>query len=692
MKRRLLTVAMAAGMLFPAILQAQTTLYGITNANAIFTMSDVMTPSAISGPYAISGVASGQVLVGLDARPSTGVLYALGYDSLASMGELYTITGSGSSYTATAVSGTLASLNLGLTNNVAMDFVSTADNQIRIVGRNGNNYIMSALDGTVTSTGTSGLSFGLGDLHSGTGMLAATAYTNNFYGADATQEVGYDAVNNVLVNMDEGSFANGFNNVSNTIHSIGASIGTTLTALGSVGMDTWFDTVTHTNTIYLTGSPLLSGAHLYSYAMGGVSGTITDLGAIGSGSLNVRDIAFQTTRDSVSAAGHLLTGLTLNLRNLVYFNANNPGNILREVTLRGMTAGQEMVGIDYAANGTLYGLGYNSIAHNYQLYTIDSLTGSVTAVNPTAVSLNLGTDDGSDNYINAGFRFISTATNRIRVTGNNGATNATIDATTGAIVSTDAALQYITGDASFGAAPNITSIAFTGYAVDTVTQMFGFDASTGSLVMFDNSNGLVGFGDGSSGFINTDISLNSVLSLLAHTSSYNNSSINIMFDPATMSNIGFMTSNYLGDSGTAQLNYSVLYDMSSMLTAYHKGTTGSPTTVGRIGYGTPLKDIAIRRAAPVSTGIIAYTGNTSNDLLVYPNPVISQTRVVLDVTPVSDVFVDIIDLNGRVDRSFQYAPGTNLLDIDMSRLPTGLYSVRVSGNDIGFHNLKVVKE
>jgi type IX secretion system substrate protein len=253
-------------------------------------------------------------------------------------------------------------------------------------------------------------------------------------------------------------------------------------------------------------------------------------------------------------------------------------------------------------------------------------------------------------------------------------------------------VQYITGDASFGATPAITSIAFTGYNIDTVTQMFGFDANTGGLIMFDNTNALVGYGNGSSGYINTDISLNSVLSLLAHTSAYNNSYINIAFDPTSMSNIGFMASNYLGDSGTAQLNYSVLYDMSSMLTGYHKGTTGTPTTIGRIGYGTPVKDIAIRRAAPVSTGVVAYAGNPGNDLLVYPNPVLSQTKIVLDVIPVSDVFVDILDLNGRVDRSFQYTPGTSVLDVDMSRLPTGLYSVRVSGNDIGSHNLKVVKE
>ena len=81
-----------------------------------------------------------------------------------------------------------------------------------------------------------------------------------------------------------------------------------------------------------------------------------------------------------------------------------------------------------------------------------------------------------------------------------------------------------------------------------------------------------------------------------------------------------------------------------------------------------------------------------NDLLVYPNPVISNTRIVLNTLPASDVHVDIIDMNGNLVRSYKYIPGTYNLDVDMSRLPLGLYSVRVYGKDIDFHNLKVVKQ
>ena len=692
MKNKLLSAALVAGVLLSNSSQAQTTLYGITTANAIFTMSNPNTPSVISGPFSVSGVAAGQVLVGLDARPSNGALYALGYDSVTQMAELYMINASGSVYTATAVSGTLAGMNLGSTNNAAFDFVSTADNQIRVVGRNGNNYIMSAVTGSIMTTGTSGLTFAGGDLYSGlSSALAATAYTNSFYGADATQEVGYDAVNNVLVKMDAGSYLNGFSNTSNTLHSIGSTTGVVFATGGSIGMDAWYDTASHSNAIYMTGSTLLSGAHLYKYDLSSVTGTLVDLGAIGSGSLNVRDIAFGALgASSASIAGRQVTGLSLNLRKLIYFDSQNPANISNVVTLNGITSGQSMIGIDYAANGSLYGLGYNSGSHTYQLYTIDSATGSVTAINASPLTLNLGTDDGSGNYVNAGVRFIPTSTNRIRVLGNNGTVNVQIDATTGAVVETDTAAQYVTGDVNFGTTANITSIAYTGYNGDTSTQMFGFDANSGAMIMFDRNNVSGGLGNGSSGFISTDLSLNTILSLFLHTSSYNNAYMNIAYDAATASNVGFMASNFNGDSGTIQQNYGLMYDMTAMLTGYHRGTSVSPTPMGKIGYGTPVRDIAVRRSSG-PTGIASFANNV-NQLLVYPNPVMSCTRIALPQVSTGTVTVDVIDMNGRVDRSYQYAPGTDLLDVDMSRLPTGLYSVRVFDPAVGNYNLKVVKE
>ena len=693
MRKKLLFTTFMAGLLSSVATQAQTTLYGITAGDSIFTMANVNAPSSISGPYAVSGIAAGQVLAGLDARPSNGALYALGYDSVTQMAQLYIISASGTVYNATAVSGSMAAMALGTTNNIAFDFVSTADSEIRVIARNGNNYVMNAVTGAVMSTGVSGLTFAAGDLYSGlTSALAATAYTNSFYGADATTEVGYDAVNNVLVKMNAGTFLNGFLNTSNTLNSIGATTGVTFATGGSIGMDALYDSTTHTNTIYMTGNTLLSGAHLYSYALNSVTGTLTDLGAIGTGTMNVREIAFGALNAFTGAVSQKVMGLSLNLRKLISFDAINPSHITNAVSLSGITTGQSMVGIDYSESGTLYGLGYNSGSQTYQLYTIDTMTGVATAVNASPLLLNLGTDDGSGNYVNAAMRFISTATNGIRVIGNNGAVNVIMNAATGVITATDTAVKYITGDVSFGATANITSIAYTGYGGDTATQLFGFDANSGAVVMFDKTDLSGGMGNGSSGDISTDISVNSILSLFGHTTTYNNAYMNMAYDVATMSNIGFMASDYFGDSATNQENFGMMYSMTDMLTAYGRGTAvAAPTPVGTIGYGTPVKDIAIRRSA-INTGITNVAHNAASSLLVYPNPVTDVTHIILPAASPVVVSVYVIDLNGSVDQTYHYAPGTTTLDINMNVLPTGVYSVRVFDPNVGNYNLKVVKE
>lgn len=82
---------------------------------------------------------------------------------------------------------------------------------------------------------------------------------------------------------------------------------------------------------------------------------------------------------------------------------------------------------------------------------------------------------------------------------------------------------------------------------------------------------------------------------------------------------------------------------------------------------------------------------TNSDLLVYPNPVTSNVRILLPTEATNNVFVDIIDMNGRVLRSFEFGKGTFQLDMDMSALPVGLYSVRVAQAGMPLENLKVVK-
>ena len=129
--------------------------------------------------------------------------------------------------------------------------------------------------------------------------------------------------------------------------------------------------------------------------------------------------------------------------------------------------------------------------------------------------------------------------------------------------------------------------------------------------------------------------------------------------------------------------------MSDMLTGYHKGTSSTPTPNGSVGYGIPVKDVAMPRAYS-TTGI--YTlGNNAGGLLMYPNPATSNTHIMLPAAPAGKVLVDVVDMNGSIVCSYSYAPLTYDLNVDLSILPTGVYSIRVFGKGIPANNLKIVK-
>jgi len=85
------------------------------------------------------------------------------------------------------------------------------------------------------------------------------------------------------------------------------------------------------------------------------------------------------------------------------------------------------------------------------------------------------------------------------------------------------------------------------------------------------------------------------------------------------------------------------------------------------------------------------TGSSST-VFMYPNPVTTQTKLVLDEPSTFAVNVDIIDLNGTLVRSLSYSPGTYSIDVDMSALGTGLYTVRVREKGKPMQYIKAVKQ
>ena len=60
---------------------------------------------------------------------------------------------------------------------------------------------------------------------------------------------------------------------------------------------------------------------------------------------------------------------------------------------------------------------------------------------------------------------------------------------------------------------------------------------------------------------------------------------------------------------------------------------------------------------------------------LFPNPALNHATVVLNYQPAEQVYVDLIDFNGQVRRSFGFAPGGNQLSFDVGFLERGYYVV-----------------
>jgi hypothetical protein len=637
MKPILRLLALAIFFAAPAVTKAET-IVGLTASNQLFFMSDPNSPSTIGGPYNITGVTSGQQLVAIDYRPSNGTLYALGYNSTNGTAQLYTINTA--NYSATAVSNSTVSLQLGNGQSVGMDFNNTTSGMLTITGGNGNMYSMNSANATLSGS-MSTMSYASGDLFNGVANIGAAAYSNSFFGADGTTMMGYDLQHNTMVYFDANS--------QSTTHTMGLS-GIVINTGSSVGMDIYYDPATHTNRLYLAARGMLSGGSNL-YVVNTNTGFALSAGAIGNGSMDVRDIAVRIDRNvPTNISGQLMAALTLNMRHLVTFDSEDPSTIRDMFDITGMTSGQTMMAIDFRpADMNLYGIGYNSSNSQYQLYRIDLSTGAAVAVNSTPATLNLGSSTA------IGFDF-DPVTDRIRITGNNGM-NVLMSASTGAIVATDSALSYGQGDINFGTNAAITAIAYTNsYSGTTSSQLLGLDIATGSLVMLSGNGGST-----------------SVLSTLLNIGTYlgggsnNNGSMDFYYDHATNTNIGYMASN----EGNGAGSYGSFYSMTS--------TGGSIQHKGDVGQGIPVQDIAARQTYN-GVGIANVTGNSS-DVLMYPNPARSYTIIELPDVPQKTVHANVINMNGQVVMTRTYQPGNRQLQMDISTIPAGLYNIEIREQD-----------
>ncbi len=168
----------------------QELVYGVTdNATLVSWNSD--TPGTLNSGVALMGLAANEQIRGIDFRPATGELYALG-----SFSNLYTLdvdtgaatlVGSGFGGAGTTLNGS----------SFGFDFNPVID-RIRVVSDADQNLVLNPNDGTATAV--TNLFYGPGDSNEGVDPdVVGSAYTNNFDGTSSTQLFGIDTSLDILV-------------------------------------------------------------------------------------------------------------------------------------------------------------------------------------------------------------------------------------------------------------------------------------------------------------------------------------------------------------------------------------------------------------------------------------------------------------------------------------------------------------
>jgi hypothetical protein len=203
----LLVASLASGGLAGSASAEQLVGLGPGNGLAKF---DSEAPGNLTGSVPITGLQSGEQILGIDFRPANGQLYGLG-----STNRLYTINPATGA--ATQV-GSPGAFSLDGT-SFGFDFNPVAD-RIRVVSNTGQNLRLNPNDGTLAGTDTP-VAYATADANQGQPpSIVGSSYTNNFAQAPTTTLYGIDSNRDVLVIQNP---PNG--GTLNTVGPLGADVG-----------------------------------------------------------------------------------------------------------------------------------------------------------------------------------------------------------------------------------------------------------------------------------------------------------------------------------------------------------------------------------------------------------------------------------------------------------------------------------
>ncbi|MCI0358898.1 MAG: DUF4394 domain-containing protein [Planctomycetaceae bacterium] len=436
------------------------TLVALTSTDRLLTF-DSATPWLIQRNVPVSGLAAGESLSSIDARPANGVLYGVSNRNL-----VYTLNAA--TGVATRVgSGPATIAQVG--GFVGIDFNPNVD-RLRLVTGANQNLRFNPDTGAIVA-GDTNLAFAGGDPNQ---LLDPTvvdaAYDRNFQGSNLTTAFGIDPNLNILVRIGgvDGTPSPNGGQVF-TVGSLGLNVG------NRVGFD-----ITASGIAYAALTANNGGGPTRLTSINLASGAATFLGFIGNGQTTIDGLA-ELPREEI------IYGVTASDR-LVRFAASDPGRMLSSVPLRGLLSGEDITGIDFRpASGELFG-----ITDMNRVLRIDPATGQTVQPGPSidaallAPSQSVGIDF---NPTVDRLRLVNGANNNLRY---NPQTFAPVDGDPGtAGVQPDAALVYLVGDPNQGVDPTVEAAAYDRSDNDpaTATTLFAIDTGVNALVRIGGVDG-----------------------------------------------------------------------------------------------------------------------------------------------------------------------------------------------------------
>ena len=518
---------------------AQQIIYALSG-NLLIT-ADLNTPL---NTVPIVGVAMGQTLEGLDCRPATGELYAIGYNQTTGEARLYVLNPMTGMAMPVGMGPVMLQPNMG---SITFDFNPTVD-RIRVMGSNGANYRMHPTTGAVVATDGM-LSYATTDPNASViPRIVTGAYTNSYIGATSTTLYNYDQALDVLTTQVPPN-----NGTQNTVGTCGIGPG----MADRVDMDIFFDKNAQTNVALLALKSAMTQTTSF-FQIDLTTGVATNLTPVPF-PIGVDDIAFRIEREVPPSLNGPLAFAVTTSNQLISFDVALPEVVRTLVTLSGIAAGQVVAGLDFRpATGELYAIGYNQTTGEAQLYVLNPTSGMAMPVGmgPVMLQPNMGSIT---------FDFNPTV-DRIRVMGSNGA-NYRMHPTTGAVVATDGMLNYAAADPNAGVMPMIATGAYTNsFAGATSTTLYNYDAGLNVLTTQIPPN------DGTQNTVGASgISVNTMPMPMLD--------LDIFYAFADGSNTAYLCATTEGNPNSRLFRIDL--------------TTGTASALGFIGLGIPVRCMAI---------------------------------------------------------------------------------------------------